>query len=140
MRCLEGLKNSHFLSNVGEELAEARRVVHGNPHDGYTFSAIKAHKKAIYDDYVWFFDLKKDMQENLETVSIKEKDLIYCLKTQELTFIYSLSKSLINEAVMYSYNIEGTLPIYKGKHRVCGCTVYTVLINNLFRIPIASAN
>ena len=138
MGCFENLVKSKFLANVSSQLSLARERI--LTADSAQFPAIhnfnKADKKLVYDDYVYHYYMIEEILD-----SIKEnlaKDTLFYIEVDHITFMYSANQSQVKDAIKYSYNVNGLLPLYKGRHRLDGITMYTAMIDTRIHFtPVA---
>jgi hypothetical protein len=138
MGCFENLVKSKFLANVSSQLSLARERI--LTADSAQFPAIhifnKAEKKLVYDDYVYHYYMIEEIQD-----SIKEnlaKDTLFYIEVDHITFMYSANQSQVKDAIKYSYNVNGLIPLYKGRHRLDGITMYTAMIDTRIHFtPVA---
>ena len=48
------------------------------------------------------------------------------------------NQNQVKEAILYSYNVNGLIPLYKGRHRLDGITMYTAMIDTRIHFtPVA---
>lgn len=138
MGCFENLVKSKFLANVSSQLSLARERI--LTADSAQFPAIhifnKAEKKLVYDDYVYHYYMIEEILD-----SIKEnlaKDTLFYIEVDHITFMYSANQNQVKDAIKYSYNVNGLLPLYKGRHRLDGITMYTAMIDTRIHFtPVA---
>lgn len=140
MRCFESLVKSKFLANVSNELSLARQAIRSMSQTLFptTYYADKRDRKGLYDEYVYQYFVIEEIQDTLKE-SI-DSDMIYFLQCDHMTCFYSLKKNLVAEAVEYNYNLFGYIPIYNGRHRVNGYTVYTSIIDTRMSFQPFSPN
>jgi len=138
MGCFENLVKSKFLANVSSQLSLARERI--LTADSAQFPAIhifnKAEKKLVYDDYVYHYYMIEEILD-----SIKEnlaKDTLFYIEVDHITFMYSANQNQVKDAIKYSYNVNGLIPLYKGRHRLDGITMYTAMIDTRIHFtPVA---
>ena len=138
MGCFEKLVKSKFLANVSSELSLARERI--QTADLAQFPAIhcfnKVEKKLVYDDYIYHYYMLEEILD-----SIKEslaKDTLFYIEVDHITFMYSANQNQVKEAILYSYNVNGLIPLYKGRHRLDGVTMYTAMIDTRIHFtPVA---
>lgn len=142
MRCFENLVKSRFLANVSKELEMARRTLESASHpllpDDFVFN--KDLKRFLYDECVFEFFLLEEIADTVEEMTEEDKEMIYYIQLQELVFIYSAKKAQLEDAVRYTFNVNGDLPLYKGKHRIKGITFHTAIIDTRFSFIPPSTN
>lgn len=140
MRCFESLVKSKFLANVSNELSLARQAVRSMSQTLFpaTHFADKRDRKKLYDDYVYQYYIVEEIRDSLKEST--DPDIIYFLQLDHMTCFYCLTKSLVTEAVMYNYNLFGYIPIYNGRHRIDGYTVYTSIIDTRMSFQPFSPN
>ena len=52
--------------------------------------------------------------------------------------MYSANQNQVKDAIKYSYNVNGLIPLYKGRHRLDGITMYTAMIDTRIHFtPVA---
>ncbi len=138
MGCFESLVKSKFLANVSSELSLARQAIRSMSQTLFPsiYYADKRDQKALYDEYVFQYYIIEEIRDTLnESV---DPDMIYFLQYDHMMCLYSLKKSQVTDAAMYNYNIHGYIPIYRGRHRVDGFTMYTVLFDTrMSHIPFS---
>lgn len=128
MGCFSQLVQSKFLSRAKEELLSAQRKLKAGdaPLFDSTLLFDEKDKKQVYDTYIWDYDLLAEIEEMEEGAP---KDVIYYIQEDYLLFIYSRTRKLINEAILYSYNVNGDIPLCRSKHTINKCVYFTVLID-----------
>ena len=128
MGCFSQLVQSKFLSRAKEELLSAQRKLKAGeaPLFDSTLLFDKKDRKYVYDTYVWDYNLLAEIEEMEEG---SPKDVIYYIQEDYILFIYSRTRKLIDEAILYSYNVNGDIPLCRSKHIVNGCAYFTVLID-----------
>lgn len=142
MRCFEKLVKSRFLANVSKELEMARRTLESASHpllpDEFVFN--KELKKFLYDECMFEFFLLEEMADTINEMTEDDKEMIYYIQLQDLVFIYSAKKSQLEDAVRYTHNLNGDLPLYKSKHRIKGITFHTAIIDTRYTFIPPSTN
>ena len=141
MGCFDKLVKSHFLANVSTELELARRTLQSMGQSFFPASlpASKKARKKVYDNYLFQYYIL----EELNDMALEEephKDMIYYIQIDHVIFVYSRTKKLVTESVMYSYNVNGDLPFYRGKHRIQGYNFHTLLIDTRLSVIPYSPN
>lgn len=128
MGCFSQLVQSSFLSRAKEELLSAqRRLKTGEaPLFDSTLIFDKKDKKYVYDSYVWDYNLLAELEEMEDDTP---KDVIFYIQEEHILFIYSRTRKLIDEAIWYSYNVNGDIPLCRSKHVIRGRTYFTVIID-----------
>ncbi len=141
MGCFEKLVKSHFLANVSAELRLARQTVKLMSQLSFEPSLIvsRKRKKAIYDDIVEGYGLLMDMRANLDDY-VDDAGTIYYYHFDHLVFIYSKNIKQIDEALRYSFNNNGEIPLCRSRHRIDGVTVHTALIDTRILFKPATTN
>ena len=139
MKCYKQLVNSKFLAKASKELQYAQSAAYSEAsffEPQITFN--KSTRRRIYDDYVQYYDLLKELQDTHDLVD--NKDLVFYIQEDNVLFVYSRSKSIIKEAVLYSYNVYGNVPLHKSRHIVNNHTWFTLLVDTRFEFPGSSPN
>lgn len=139
MKCYKQLVQSKFLAKASEELSRARKFV--NNEEASLFSTTltfnKADRKYIYDCYVEEFMLLDEIQNEFDPEE-DYKDIVFYLQEDYILYMYSRSRRLIKEAVLYSYNVHGDIPIHKSKHVIHSKVWFTALIDT--RMPFLTSS
>ena len=139
MGLFKDLIKSKFLANAVSELALARNSLLKNEPlfiNQYTHIFNTEMKKDVYDYYLNAYGFAYDLVD----ASYEEDDMIYYIHEEDMIFIFSRSKRQIDNSIKYSFNINGDIPVYRGKHRVKSRLVHTVLIDTKFCVRPPSAN
>jgi hypothetical protein len=142
MGCFERLVRSKFLANVSSELSLAREriLVTDQAQFPATINFDKSAKKSLYKDYVYFYYLIEEMSDSVEE-ALNENlaaDTLFFIEVDHISFVYSTDHNQVREAVKYSYNTNGLIPIYKGRHKVRDKIMYTALMDTRIQFtPIA---
>jgi hypothetical protein len=135
MRCFEKLVKSRFLANVSKELEMARRTLESASHpllpDDFVFD--KGIKKLVYDQVAYEYFLLEELSDTVDEMTEEDNEMIYYIQLPDLVFIYSAKKAQLKEAVRYTLNVNGDLPLYTTKHRIKGLTFYTALIDTRYK-------
>tara|TARA_R110000868_G_scaffold28036_4_gene105520 strand:+ start:5353 stop:5778 length:426 start_codon:yes stop_codon:yes gene_type:complete len=141
MNCYKQLVQSKFLAKASEELSRARKVVNDEEAPLFDTALIynKADRKYIYDCYVEDYMLLDEIQNTFDPEE-DYKDTIFYLQEDYILFVYSRSRKLIKEAVLYSYNVHGDIPLHKSKHTIHNKVWFTVLIDTRMPFPTSSPN
>lgn len=128
MSCFNQLVQSKFFSRASEEFASAQRKLKAGQDLRFDTTLLfdKKDRKYVYETYVWDYYLLAEIEEMGEN---SPKDVIHYVQEDHILFIYSRTKKLIDEAILYSYNVNGDIPLCKSKHIVNGCAYFTVLID-----------
>lgn len=140
MRCFDRLVKSHFLANVSSELSMARQTVKSMSHPYLApmhFFNKKA-KKEVYDDVLYYNYLLEDMATSM--AGFEGTDMIYYFQLDDIVFIYSESKKQIDEAIGYTYNVNGDIPFHRARHKIAGLIIYTALIDTRLKFEPISPN
>lgn len=134
MSCFEKLVRSNFLANAKKELLAAQQVL--KAEEALFFEPVflfdKQAAKYMYESYVDTYALLYEIQESGFSLS---KDTIYYIQEDHILFIYSKTRKLVDEAILYSYNVNGDVPIYRGRHKLDKQVIFTALID--VRIPFS---
>lgn len=139
MGLFQDLVKSKFLANATNELALARNVLKGDGlviYDDYDHPFDINLKKELYNYYLHELNFIQDLVETEYT----EDEMIYYIQNDPIVFVYSRSKKQIENSLKYSHNLNGDLPVYRGRHRVKSRMVYTLLIDTRFSLRPASVN
>ena len=141
MNCYKQLVQSKFLAKASEELSRARKVVNDEEAPLFDTALIynKTDRKYIYDCYVEDYMLLDEIQNTFDPEE-DYKDTIFYLQEDYILFVYSRSRKLIKEAVLYSYNVHGDIPLHKSKHTIHNKVWFTVLIDTRMPFPTSSPN
>ena len=141
MHCYKQLVQSKFLAKASEELSRARKVVNDEEAPLFDTALIynKADRKYIYDCYVEDYMLLDEIQNTFDPEE-DYKDTIFYLQEDYILFVYSRSRKLIKEAVLYSYNVHGDIPLHKSKHTIHNKIWFTVQIDTRMPFPTSSPN
>ncbi len=137
MNCFKRLVDSNFLANAKNELLAAQRVLKAEealPFDA-TLIFNRDDAKYVYDCYIEDYALLFEVEQSEEELL---KDAIYYIQEDHILFIYSKTKKLVDEAILYSYNVNGDIPLYRGRHKVNRQVVFTALID--VRIPFSPSS
>ena len=132
MKCFERLVDSNFLANAKKELLAAQQVLKAEEALFFEPTLVfnRQAAKYIYDCYVEDYALLYEIEQSDVDLS---KGTIYYIQEDHILFIYSKTKKLIDEAITYSYNVNGDIPFYRGRHKINNQVIFTVLID--VRIP-----
>jgi hypothetical protein len=141
MNCYKQLVQSKFLANASKELARARKVLHDGeaPLFETTLHYNTLDRKYVYDCYVKDYGLLDDIENGFDP-TVDYKDIVFYIEEDHLIIIYSRSRNLLKEAVMYSYNVHGDIPIHKSRHTINGKVWFTALIDARMSFPVSSPN
>lgn len=141
MKCYKQLVQSKFLAKASEELARARKVLHDGeaPLFDTTLHYNKADRKYVYDCYIQDFMLLEELENQFDP-SEDYKDVVFYMQEDYLLFIYSRSRKLLIEAVDYSFNVHGDIPIHKSRHTIHNKTWFTALIDTRMPFQVSSPN
>jgi hypothetical protein len=101
--------------------------------------ASKADKKYMYDCYFEDLGLIEELKDR-EDPEYNDKNMIFYIQDYPILFIYSRSKRLIKEAIIYSYYVNGDIPIYTTKHHIDGRVWFTTMIDTRIPFPSSSPN
>lgn len=140
MGCFEKLVKSKFLANVSSELSLARERIQIADTTQFptTHNFTKTKKKLIYDNYVYHYYILEEMLDSIAE-GLLEDVLIY-IEVDHITFMYSISQSQIKQAIKYNYNVNGFIPLYKGRHRLNGITIHTLMVDTRIQFTPVAAN
>jgi hypothetical protein len=139
MSLFEKLTKSKFLSNVTVELRRAAQIVRETtPNIVYqpalhNFS--KEESKILYYEICEAYDFFTIFDEM--DVAIKQ---VYYIQDDQFLFVACRSKANIEDALHYSMQLNGDIPLYRHKHKVNGKIIYTILIDTSFTITPPSYN
>lgn len=130
MGCFESLIKSNFFANALSELQLARTTLKThdtNVADAY-YPACKKIRKRAYD--ICLFDCYL-MEEMLGTYTQQNDtpDMLYYVRIDSLSFVYSRVKNQISDAIRYNYNMNGEIPLYTGRHKINGYTIHTAMFD-----------
>jgi len=141
MNCYKQLVQSKFLANASKELARARKVLHDGeaPLFETTLHYNKLDRKYVYDCYVEDYMLLAEIEHQFDP-TVDYKDVVFYMEEDYLLFIYSRSRNLLKEAVMYSYTVHGDIPIHKSRHTINGKVWFTALIDTRMPFLVSSPN
>lgn len=141
MGCFERLVKSHFLANVSAELSLARKAVQslGQISSTPMLFLNERDKKEVYAELTYQLYLIEDMVDTLRETKEDKRTIYYC-QTDSYIFVYSRDKKQVQEAIRYSYNLNGDIPLCKARHRVFGKYVYTALIDTRIQFVPFSPN
>ena len=140
MGCFEKLVKSHFFANVSAELKLARQTIRSMSQFYFEPALIfnKKEKKAVYKELMYNYYLMEEIVESMD--EFDDKDMVFYIQSDHIVFIYSQSQKQLKEAVQYSYNLNGDLPLCRSKHRVNNKLVYTALIDTRLQFEVISPN
>ena len=144
MGCFERLVKSKFLANISSELSLARTKI--QVVDPAQFPSMihfeKSAKKRIYKDYLYFYFLMEEMSDSvIESINENsDPDTLFCIEADHIVFIYSNNLNQVKEAVKYSYNTSGLIPIYRSKHKIKDKVMYTALMDTRILFAPISPN
>lgn len=142
MNCFTQLVNSHFLANVFKELQEAQLIVKQIDHEQLPaqFYANPIKRKEVYEDYLYQFYLREEMRERMSDSMDEDFLMVYFLQIEHTIFIYSRSKRQLEEAAKYAYNLNGDIPLYRGRHRFQNKNIHTALFDTRLSFEPISPN
>jgi len=136
MGCFNNLVSSKFLSNIVVELELARKSL-DMLSDSYFPRELPFNKKQkleLYGNYLYYYGFLDAMRE----VRMKDQKALFYIEQDDAMLLFSRSKSILNDAIKYYYNVTGTIPSCKTKHIINGLTVYTSLTDKRLQfIPIS---
>jgi len=141
MGCFESLVKSNFLANALSELSLARTTLKA-ADQAWSFpylSSSRSIQRRAYNYYIHDFDLLKELSNTYESTT-DDHDMLYYVRIDNVSYVYSRSRSQISDAVQYTYNIFGEIPVYRGRHKVNGYVVHTALFDGGFTFTPYSAN
>lgn len=140
MGCFDRLVKSHFLTNISAELSMARQTVKsmGHPYLAPMHYFNKKAKKQVYNDVLYYNYLLEDMMTTM--AGYIGTEMIFYFQLDNIIFIYSESKKQIDEAIGYTYNINGDIPFHRSRHRIEGITIHTALIDTRLKFQPISPN
>ena len=138
MNCYHNLVRSRFIAAASQQLQQARTAIVAEVNMVYESGMHKFDKeynKVVYyhisNSYGFFNHMYDD--------SI-EKDKIYYYTYKQFTFAFSTKKKLIDASILYAYNTNGDIPLFRHKHILKGRTLHTVLFDINFTVPPSSVN
>jgi len=139
MKCFERLVNSSFLANAKKELLAAQRTLKAEEALFFepTLLFNKQEVKDIYNFYIEDYAFLCGIEQTDIDLS---KDTIYYTQEDHILFIYSKTKKLIDEAITYSYNVNGDIPFYRGRHKINNQIIFTALIDVRIHFQPSSPN
>lgn len=139
MSCFGKLSKSGFFKNASSELTLAQQALKklNQVTDIAQLYADKLTKKNVYNYYVDYYYLLDELTESIDSM---EDSLIYYINVNEMMFVYSKSKKLINESVRYSYNVSGDIPLCQSKHKINNQYIFTVLFDTRINFTPYSPN
>ena len=133
MNLFDKLTKSKFLSNINVELARAAKVVQtDSKHVVYkptTHNFSSEESKALYHEICYSYDFLSLLYEIPPT----NKQLHY-IQADQFIFIASRSKQNMTQALHYSLQVNGDLPLYRTKHVISNKSIHTMLIDTTFTI------
>lgn len=139
MKCFERLLDSNFLGNVHSELQLARETLKQEREvvEGFrSYTNDKRTRREVYYKCIEQFSLLKTMEDALT----EDTRLLFYIQIDYLIFVFSSKKAQIDDAIRHTYNQNGDLPIYRGRHLIGGTTLHTVLIDTRFSFTPMSPN
>ena len=141
MGCFEKLVKSNFLANVLSELSLARRTLKSMSQTNFPASILANNqdKKALYEEVVYQYYLLEAVAESLEEMG-DSKSLLFYINIDHGIFVYSRTKSQIDEAIRYAYNVSGDFPFYRGRHKIKNNIVHTVMFDTRITFNPISPN
>lgn len=141
MRCFEKLVKSKFLANISAELKLARQTMLSTSNSSLVPVLLYSRKerKNLYDDYVYYYYFLEEIQQSVVEPT-HEKSIIYYVKYENVLFIYSADKSQVDDAIRYSYNVNGDIPLCRSRHKIANTTIYTALMDTRIRFEPISPN
>lgn len=140
MGCFERLVKSRFLANVSAELQMARQTLQLMSHSSMDIMLTFDVKDRIHI-YETFSEENNILEEISESLSESDGiDYIYYAVVDDFVYAYSRSLKQLKEAVRYSYNLNGDMPLYMTNHIIDGVKVYTALIDTRIQFQPISPN
>ena len=139
MNCLEKLVSCSFLKNIGNELSQARTTLQHEdalPSYGSMYPLQIKERKAYYNYYLKLTGFISNFGEE----DVVSTDMIYYLQEQNIVWIASRAKFVIDDAVKESVNTTGDLYIYRGKHFIHNRLFHTVMYDLSYRFPPVTTN
>lgn len=142
MSCFKQLVESKFLSNVRQELHQARQALHqssmvedaSSDHQDSQSPAVYAYgqdlsaRKPFYAFCVHRFNLLTSMDETADYSASQ----LFSISIDYMRLFFARHKSVVDNACMYAYNVNGDMPYYRGKHQIKGKVYYTAFIDTRF--------
>lgn len=153
MNCFRRLIECKFLSEATRELQQARDAISQETQSMveeeeassthtvnsplyYIYGLASSTKRIFYTNCIRQFRLVESMRDTLT----EEARQLFFIRIEYLHFFFSRSKSVLESACTYAYNVNGEIPYYKGKHKVGGRVFYTALIDTRFSLVPNSPN
>lgn len=139
MDCLKKLIDCHFLKNTGKELSQARHMLKSMDANqvkpGFIAGNYTARKK-LYNYYVELYGFKEDFdQEDVET-----PDMIYYLQEDNIVWIASRHKDMIDQSIHDSLHTSGDVCIFRGRHIIHNRLLHTVMFDLSMQFPPVTKN
>lgn len=89
----------------------------------------KETKKMLYDICLYEYFLLEELSDTVDEMTEEDLGMIYYIQLPEFVFIYSNKKAQVDDAIRYTWNVNGDLPLYRSKHRIKGLNFHTALID-----------
>lgn len=145
MGCFDSLVKSHFIANASVELKLARQTVKLSSQPAFTAAFLfnKAERQAEYDNFVYQWYILEEIESSLLAEGKLEdvSRVVFYMKLEEVTFIYSLSKVELKKVENYSFEVNGDIPLCRSKHKIKkGVTVHTMILDNRLQFIPYTAN
>lgn len=131
--CFDKLIKSNFLSNARSELQRAQYLLHefdGILNDDYVThicdpNAAKTLYYKICADIGFFAELY-EADPNYKG--------IYYSYSERFVFMFSRSKKLLNEELLYTHTLNGDIPLYRKTHYISGKQYHAILFDLQFTV------
>ena len=142
MRCFEKLVKSHFLANVSKELEMARRTIESMSHPTLPkeLNYDSRERRRVYKQFVFDCFLIEEMIDTVNEMEPGDREMIFYIQLIDAVFIYSMKKKQVDEAVRYNWNVNGSIPYFRGRHSIKGITIHTALVNTTYTFTPSSVN
>lgn len=138
MGCFKQLVDSSFLSNALRELKNAQRRVDTSSilAEPPTLYADKTQRRYLYDEYLYEYYHLYEMMD----VAYEDPENLFYIQEDCIIFLFSRKKALVDEALTFTHNIHGDIPLCRTKHIISGKTFFTALIDTRLTFTPASPN
>lgn len=145
MGCFDSLVKSHFIANASVELKLARQTIKLSSQPAFTAAFLfnKAERRAEYDNFVYQWYILEEIESSLLAQGKLEdvSRVVFYMKLEEVTFIYSLSKVELKKVEDYGFEVNGDIPLCRSKHKIKkGVIVYTMILDNRLQFIPYTAN
>jgi len=145
MGCFDSLVKSHFIANASVELKLARQTIKLSSQPAFTAAFLfnKAERRAEYDNFVYQWYILEEIESSLLSQGKLEdvSRVVFYMKLEEVTFIYSLSKVELKKVEDYGFEVNGDIPLCRSKHKIKkGMIVHTMILDNRLQFIPYTAN